>query len=56
MVSFQSVRERDYTREARGMLGPQQIQLDRVPTDTNERGKREGERAVRGPCVVFSCS
>lgn len=38
MVGFQPVRGRDYTRAARGMLGPQQIQLDRVPTDANEAG------------------
>lgn len=39
MVGFQPVRGRDYTREARGMLGPQQIHLDRVPTDANEAGE-----------------
>lgn len=42
MVGFQPVRECNYTREARGMLGPQQIQLDGVPTDANERGNRIG--------------
>lgn len=39
MVGFQPVRGRDYTRAARGMLGPQQIQLDRVPTMPNEGGE-----------------
>lgn len=46
MVRFQSVHERGYTREARGMLGPQQIHLDRVPTDANEGRKRDSDPSV----------
>lgn len=36
------------------MLGPQQVQLDRVPTGASERGK--GERSVRDPSFMLSCA